>query len=112
MSGPLRAGRGGLLLAVRVSPKSSRDHVTGLHTGADGQVSLSLKVAAPPDKGKANKAVIALLSRWASLPKSAFEIVSGETARHKSVLVTGNLAKLEALIASFTNIGNGNGEDH
>ena len=112
MTPPLRPGKGGQLLAVRVTPKSSRDEVTGLHEAADGQVSLAVKVTAPPDKGKANKAVIALIAEWAGLPKSALRIVAGETDRHKSVLVTGNFSKLEALIASFTNTGNGNGEDH
>ena len=112
MSGPIRKARDGLLLAVRATPKSSRDQVTGLHMDADGRVSLAVKVTAPPDKGKANKAVIALIAEWAGLPKSALSIVAGETDRHKSVLVTGNPAKLEALIASFTNTGNGNGENH
>ena len=91
------------MLAVRVTPKSSRDEIVGLHVGADGAVALAVKVSAPPDKGKANKAVIALIAEWAGLPKSALSIVAGETDRHKSILVTGNLSKLEALIASFTN---------
>jgi len=112
VSGPIRKARDGLLLAVRVTPKSSRDQVIGLHAGADGEVSLAVKVTAPPDKGKANKAVIALIAEWAGLPKSALSIAAGETDRHKSILVTGNPAKLEALIDSFTNTGNGNGEDH
>jgi uncharacterized protein (TIGR00251 family) len=94
-----------MLLAVRVTPKSSRDQVTGLHTGADGAVSLAVKVTAPPDKGKANKAVIAVLAQAAGVPKSAFSLVSGETDRHKTVLVTGNPARLEALIAALENNG-------
>jgi uncharacterized protein len=111
VTSPLRPGRGGMLLAVRVSSKASRDQVTGLHTDADGAVSLAVKVTAPPDKGKANKAVIAVLADWARLPKSALSIAAGETDRHKTILLTGNTAKLEALIASFMNIGNKDGED-
>lgn len=106
MTSPLRLGRGGLLLAVRVTPKSSLNQVTGLHEGADGAVSLAVKVTAPPDKGKANKAVVALLAKWAGLPKSALSIAAGETDRHKTILVTGNAAGLEALIATFMNTGN------
>ena len=105
MTSPLRQGRGGLLLAVRVTPKSSRDDVTGLHTGADGAVSLAVKVTAPPDKGKANKAVIETIARAAGLPKSALSLVSGETDRNKTLLVTGNPAGLEALIARNVNAG-------
>ena len=105
MTSPLRQGRGGLLLAVRVTPKSSRDDVTGLHTAADGAVSLAVKVTAPPDKGKANKAVIETIARAAGLPKSALSLVSGETDRNKTLLVTGNPAGLEALIARNVNAG-------
>ena len=101
MTSPLRPGRGGLLLAVRVTPKSSRNDVTGLHIASDGAVSLAVKVTAPPDKGKANKAVIDVVAEAADLPKSALAIVSGETDRHKTVLVTGNPARLEALIAAL-----------
>ena len=112
MTSPLRPARGGLLLAVRVTPKSSRDEVTGIYTGADGGLSLAIKVTAPPDKGQANKAVIATLAKWAGLPKSALSIAAGETDRHKSILVTGNKARLEALIASIMNTGKKDGEDH
>jgi uncharacterized protein (TIGR00251 family) len=102
---PLRPGRGGLLLAVRVTPKASRDEVAGLHRAADGTVSLAVKVTAPPDKGKANKAVIETLARAAGMPKSAFSLVSGETERSKTLLVTGNPAGLEALMAQKVNAG-------
>jgi uncharacterized protein (TIGR00251 family) len=105
VTGPLRQGRGGLILALRVTPKSARDEVTGLYRGADGEAALAVKVTAPPDKGKANKAVIALLAAWAGLPKSAFEVVTGETDRRKSVLVSGNPARLQALIAQLQNDG-------
>jgi uncharacterized protein len=110
---PLRAGRGGLILAVRVTPKSSRDEITGLHAGADGAVSLAVRVSAAPDRGKANKAVVALVAKAAKLPKSAVELVTGETDRHKTLLVTGNPAALEALIATFqSEAGQRHGEDH
>lgn len=95
---PLRPGRGGLLLSLRVTPGAARDEVGGLHTAADGMVSLIVKVTAAPDKGRANKAVIETLARACRLPKSAFTLVSGETGRCKTVLVTGNASALEALV--------------
>lgn len=104
MTGPFRQSREGNLLAVRITPKSARDEVSGLHTAADGAVSLAIKVSAPPDNGKANKAVIDVLARAFALPKSAFALVSGETSRHKVVSVAGNLAALEAVIASYRNL--------
>lgn len=108
MTSPLRPGKGGLLLAVRVTPKSARDEVAGLHTASDGSVSLAVKVTAVPDKGKANKAVIETLARACRMPKSAFQLVAGETERNKTILVSGNPAELEALIAGKVNVGKEN----
>ena len=108
MTAPLRPGRGGVLLAVRVTPKSSRNEIAGLHVAADGAVSLAVRVTAPPDKGKANKAVIETLARAAGIAKSSISLAAGETERNKTLLVTGNPAALEALIASCVNTGEEN----
>ncbi len=93
-----------MVLTLRVTPKASRDDVTGFHTAADGTVSLAIKVTAPPDKGKANKAVIAVLAKAFRLPKSAFALLSGETSRHKVVSVAGNLPELEAKLLPYRNL--------
>ena len=77
----------------------------GLHAGADGSVALAVKVTAVPDKGKANRAVIETLAKACRMPKSSFELVSGETDRNKTFLITGNTAPLEALIARIVNAG-------
>ena len=66
MSGPLTRN----LLAVRVTPKASRNEITGLYRAADGAVSLTVKVTAAPDKGKANKAVIKVLAKAMMVSKS------------------------------------------
>jgi uncharacterized protein len=94
-----------MLLSLRVTPKSARDEVAGLHTASDGAVSLAVKVTAVPDKGRANKAVIETLAKACRLPKSAFSLVSGETERNKTLLVTGNPAGVQALVAQFVNTG-------
>jgi uncharacterized protein YggU (UPF0235/DUF167 family) len=44
---------------------------------------LVVKVAAAPEKGKANQELIAYLSKACGLPKSAFRLVSGEHSQHK-----------------------------
>jgi len=48
---------------------------------------LRLRVAAVPDKGKANAAVIALLAKALGLPKSALSITAGDTARLKTLRI-------------------------
>ena len=74
-------------------------------TAADGAVSLAVRVTAAPDKGRANRAVIETLARAFGLPKSAFALVSGETDRHKTLLVAGNPSEIEALMARSVNAG-------
>ena len=64
-------------LAVRVTPKASGNRIMV----ADGAV--RVWVTAPPDKGKANQAVIALIAKTLGVPKSAVALVRGETARQK-----------------------------
>ncbi len=108
MSGPLSRS----LLAVRVTPKASRNEVTGLYTAAEGLVSLAVKVTAAPDKGKANAAVISLLAKKLGVAKSMLTLVKGEADRNKTFQFTGPLEPLEALIASLSNTGKKDGEDH
>jgi uncharacterized protein len=80
----IRDSEEGLTLSVRVQPKSSADRILGEHGGA-----LKVSVTAAPEKGKANAAVIALLSEKLGIAKSAIEIVRGETSRIKTVRIRG-----------------------
>lgn len=75
------------VLSVRVQPKAAGDAVEGFVADADGNRVLKLRVTAVPDKGKANKAVIALLARTLGLPKSAITIASGDKSRNKTVRI-------------------------
>lgn len=77
--GPLRATPKGLFLDVKATPKAAREEVAGIRNGA-----LLVKVTAAPERGKANAAVTALLAKVIGVPKSAFELVSGDTDRNKS----------------------------
>jgi len=69
---------------VRVSPGSPRTAVVGSYR--DGW---KLRVAAPPESGKANDAVLRLLAKVLSLPVQRVEIVAGRTSRNKIVEVDG-----------------------
>ncbi|MCG6155513.1 DUF167 domain-containing protein [Rubinisphaera margarita] len=70
-------------VSLKVVPSSSRDQITGW-LGA----SLKIKVQAPPEKGKANAAVIALLARSLKIDKNQLSLVSGETSPVKVIEVT------------------------
>jgi len=67
----------------------------------DGSAVLRLRVKAVPDKGKANAAVIAMLAKALGVPKSAVTLVSGDTARLKTVEIEGEPAALAALIEAL-----------
>lgn len=98
---PIRPASDGLLLQVRVTPKGGNNAVDGVFRAADGNLFLKVKVRAAPEKGKANKAIIETLADSLGLPASRFRIIAGEAARQKSILVSGNAAELQALIAAF-----------
>lgn len=68
-------------LAVRVTPKAASDRIAV----EDGKV--RAWVTSPPDKGKANRAVIALVADALGVPKSAVALVRGEAAREKLLRV-------------------------
>jgi uncharacterized protein len=81
----------GFTVEVRVQPKASGNRIAGLHGEA-----LKLCVTAPPEDGKANKAVVALLARALGVKKHDVSIVSGQASRTKSVKIT-NCDKNELL---------------
>jgi uncharacterized protein (TIGR00251 family) len=74
----LRSSEGRLLISVKVMPGAARSGAAGLRGGA-----LLLRVAAPPEKGKANEALRGWLADALGLPKSEVLLVSGGTSRRK-----------------------------
>jgi len=88
----------GLRLAVRLQPGARRSGVEGLERLADGSLVLKVKVTPPPEDGRANAALLALLAREWKLPKRGLSIVAGHTARNKTLLLSGDGAALERLL--------------
>ena len=88
-----------MLLAVRVTPKSSTNKIRGLHHASDGAVYLQIAVTAQPEKGKANVAVVKTLAAALGCAKSRVGIIAGDTARLKTVLLRTSLAEAEAMLS-------------
>lgn len=79
----LHDGKRGAALAVRITPRSSRNEIVGvLHDGT-----VKIHIAAPPAEGRANAALIEFLSDVLDIAKSRIEIVAGATGRDKLVSV-------------------------
>jgi uncharacterized protein (TIGR00251 family) len=96
-----RLTEAGLLLHLRVTPNAGRDAIDGPELRDDGTTVLRLRVAAVPDKGRANAAVIALLAKALGLPKSSISLVSGETGRFKTLRIAGETDDLLARLAGL-----------
>ncbi|GJL94082.1 MAG: UPF0235 protein [Hyphococcus sp.] len=88
----------GLKLFVRATPGAAKNEILGIWQSADGERRLAIKVTAPPDKGKANIAIIKLLASETGLAKSCFSIVAGETARLKTIEIPGDAETLTMLM--------------
>ena len=71
-------------LSVRVQPGASKDEVVGFQDGV-----LRVKVAAPPVRGRANAALLALLAELLGVSKSRLSIVKGEASRNKVIAIEG-----------------------
>ena len=74
----------GTRLKLRVVPGASRDRVVGVLGDA-----LKVCVSAAPEKGKANKRIVAMLAACLGVAVRDVQVVAGETARDKQVLVVG-----------------------
>ena len=74
----------GLLIEVRVTPRSSKNRISGLQGSA-----LKVLLTAPPAEGQANKQLKKLLAKEFGVAKSAIEIVKGASSRSKLVLLRG-----------------------
>ena len=90
-----------MTLYLRVTPNAGADRIDGTELRDDGSAVLRVRVRAVPDKGKANAAVIALLAKALGVPKSAMTLVSGDTARLKTMAIEGDPAALAARIEAL-----------
>ena len=74
----------GTILPVRAQPGARRNEIRGVQDGM-----LKVCVTQSPEKGKANKAMVELLSKKLLLKKSQIELIAGETSHQKRFLVRG-----------------------
>jgi uncharacterized protein len=95
---PWRAVADGLVLTVRLTPKGGRDEIDGVEALSDGRPVLKARVRAAPEDGKANDALVKLLSKAAGVSRSAVSITAGQTSRVKTLAITGDADELAAAL--------------
>ncbi len=88
----------GVVLPVKAHAGARRNEIRGIQNGM-----LRVSVTQAPEKGKANKAIVALLAKELSLRKSQLELISGEASAQKRFLVSAvSLAELRERIGRLT----------
>jgi uncharacterized protein len=83
-------------LKLRVSPGARRPGIAGRYGDA-----WKVRVAEPPEDGRANEAVLRLLAKTLDVPRATVALVSGHSSRDKVVVLDGlEQADTERLLAS------------
>ena len=93
----------GVRLRLRVKPGGRHQRLIGAYGGA-----LKLEVSAAPEKGRANAAVIRLLSDALGLRRNQVEIVAGASSQDKTAVLTGCSVEEIAARLAMSNIPAGN----
>lgn len=75
---------GAIELNVHAQPGAGRTHVAGRHGGA-----LKVRVAAPPEQGKANDALVRALAEAFGTEEGDVDLVSGASSRTKRFRISG-----------------------
>ena len=83
----LTAQPDGVLLAVKLQPRASKNEIAGT-LGEE----LRIKVTAPPVDAAANEALVRLLAEILDCPRGKVELIRGHTSRHKIIKLHGQEA--------------------
>jgi uncharacterized protein len=79
----LHDGKRGAALAVRVTPRATRNEITEIQS--DGTV--KVRLTAPPVEGEANQALVSFMAEVLGVPPSKLDIVAGLSGRDKLISV-------------------------
>jgi hypothetical protein len=89
----------GAAITVKVSPRAKRTEFAGVMD--DG--TLKIKVAAAPEDGAANAALVAFLAEAFDIPAGQIEIVVGQTSEKKLISLVGvTPAHVDEIVTHWT----------
>ena len=84
MAAFLKAHADGVIIAVKLQPRASRDEIAEV-LGTE----LKIKVTAPPVGSAANEALVRFLAARLQCSRGDIQLMRGKTSRHKQVFVRG-----------------------
>ena len=97
--------RDGVRVVIRLSPRAKSDRLRGIAATAEGGRAIKVSVTAPAQDGRANEALLQLLSQMWRLRRGDLSLAAGAGSRSKIVRVAGDphqlLAKLSSEIAGL-----------
>lgn len=94
---PLKKEKDKIFLHIKAIPNAKKAGIAEIREGR-----LVVKITAPPDKGRANKALIEFLADELKIRKSVIVLESGDTARNKTVsFPVGYEPVLESFLAPY-----------
>ncbi|MBN2588486.1 MAG: DUF167 domain-containing protein [Sedimentisphaerales bacterium] len=80
----IREDNGNTILTVKIIPgSSSPSKICGILDGM-----LKIKIAAPPEKGKANQCLVKFLAKVLDIHKNSIKIISGQTNPIKQIQIS------------------------
>lgn len=78
-------------IIIHLTPKASHNKIERWAQNSQGQKILRVRVTAVPEDGRANEALIKLLSQSFQITKSQISIRRGATSRIKEVEIDGDV---------------------
>ena len=80
----IREIEGGVEITIKAVPGASRDRIVGPLGDA-----LKVQVSAPPEKGKANQAIVALIAKTLGVSARSVSVTRGGTTPRKTIQIAG-----------------------
>ena len=81
---PFKESKKGIMLKIKVEPRSSRKGISGLKGDT-----LKIKLHSPPIGGAANEELIEILSEEFDIKKTAIKIIRGHSSKDKVIEIEG-----------------------
>jgi uncharacterized protein len=102
---PWTVHAGGVVLAVRLTPRGGRDAIDGIEVLADGRCVLKARVRVPASEGEANAALVRLVAHALGVAPRTVTLIAGDTARIKRLQIAGEAPTLAAALEKLVAIG-------